>query len=170
MAKSIDIDRLELRASKSAQALKRSYAGPLDVYSYFNTLHDAQDYARTSPVAYVGQILTVVNEDEPDKKPEAYKIVDIAGTLEPLGQGEIPIATDTTTGVVKVDGTSITVTADGTISAVGGGPGVTVDDHLSTTSTNPVQNKVITEKINDLEDNEMKTRLEGTTLVFYKQS
>lgn len=33
-----------------------------------------------------------------------------------------------------------------------GGPSITVDDTLSTTSTNPVQNKVITEKINTKQD------------------
>lgn len=37
------------------------------------------------------------------------------------GTGDIPIATTTTAGKVKPDGTTITVTDDGTISAVGGG-------------------------------------------------
>ena len=37
------------------------------------------------------------------------------------GTGDIPIATTTTAGKVKPDGTTITITNDGTISAVGGG-------------------------------------------------
>lgn len=37
------------------------------------------------------------------------------------GGGDVPIATPTRAGKVKPDGTTITVTADGTISAVGGG-------------------------------------------------
>lgn len=37
------------------------------------------------------------------------------------GTGDIPIATTTTAGKVKPDGTTITITDDGTISAVGGG-------------------------------------------------
>ena len=37
------------------------------------------------------------------------------------GTGDIPIATSTTAGKVKPDGTTITITDDGTISAVGGG-------------------------------------------------
>ena len=37
------------------------------------------------------------------------------------GSGDIPIATTTTAGKVKPDGTTITITDDGTISAIGGG-------------------------------------------------
>ena len=37
------------------------------------------------------------------------------------GTGDVPIATTTTAGKVKPDGTTITITDDGTISAVGGG-------------------------------------------------
>ena len=50
-------------------------------------------------------------------------------------------ATTTELGPVKVDGTTITVDADGTIH---GTNQTTVDSSLSSTSTNPVQNKVIT--------------------------
>lgn len=53
------------------------------------------------------------------------------------GTGDIPIATTTTAGKVKPDGTTITITNDGTISAVGGGGGgATIDD--STTATTSV--------------------------------
>lgn len=54
------------------------------------------------------------------------------------GTGDIPIATTTTAGKVKPDGTTITITDDGTISAVGGGSGggAAIDD--STTATTSV--------------------------------
>ena len=53
------------------------------------------------------------------------------------GTGNVPIATTTTAGKVKPDGTTITITDDGTISAVGGGGGgATIDD--STTATTSV--------------------------------
>lgn len=53
------------------------------------------------------------------------------------GSGDIPIATTTTAGKVKPDGTTITITDDGTISAVSsGGGGATIDD--STTATTSV--------------------------------
>lgn len=53
---------------------------------------------------------------------------------------ELPAST-TNLGPVKVDGTTITASADGTLTAVAQ---MTVDSALSTTSTNPVQNKVVT--------------------------
>lgn len=60
-------------------------------------------------------------------------------------EGMIPnIATTTTPGIVKPDGTTITVEEDGTISAVQ----ATIDSALSTTSTNAVQNAVITNALN----------------------
>lgn len=48
------------------------------------------------------------------------------------GTGDIPIATTTTAGKVKPDGTTITITDDGTISAVGGGSAPT---NMVTTDT-----------------------------------
>lgn len=57
------------------------------------------------------------------------------------GAADIPIATKTTLGGVKV-GDGVNVAADGTISV----DGETVDAALSETSENPVQNKVVTAK------------------------
>lgn len=48
------------------------------------------------------------------------------------GTGDIPIATTTTAGKVKPDGTTITITDDGTISTVGGG---SVPTNMVTTDT-----------------------------------
>lgn len=50
------------------------------------------------------------------------------------GTGDIPIATTTTAGKVKPDGETITITDDGTISAVGGG-GATINDSTTTTTS-----------------------------------
>ena len=49
------------------------------------------------------------------------------------GTGDVPIATTTTAGKVKPDGTTITITDDGTISAVGGGG--SVPTNMVTTDT-----------------------------------
>lgn len=52
------------------------------------------------------------------------------------GTGDIPIATTTTAGKVKPDGETITITDDGTISAVGGGSGgATINDSTTTTTS-----------------------------------
>lgn len=48
------------------------------------------------------------------------------------GAGDVPIATTTTAGKVKPDGTTITITDDGTISAIGGGSAPT---NMVTTDT-----------------------------------
>ena len=54
-------------------------------------------------------------------------------------------------GIVRI-GSGIDVNGEGVISVSGGGGGeITVDSSFSTTSTNPVQNKVITSKINGID-------------------
>ena len=55
-------------------------------------------------------------------------------------------ATTTTAGVFKV-GTNLSIDSNGVLSATGGAT-ITVDSALSTTSTNPVQNAVITNALN----------------------
>lgn len=56
------------------------------------------------------------------------------------GAGDIPIATTTTAGKVKPDGTTITITDDGTISAVGGG---SAPANMMTTDTNQTIDRAI---------------------------
>lgn len=58
----------------------------------------------------------------------------------------IPTASASTLGGIKV-GENLTIAADGTLSAEAAS--ITVDSALSTVSTNPVQNKVVTQAIND---------------------
>lgn len=61
----------------------------------------------------------------------------------------IPIATTTTAGGIIV-GNGLEVNAGGVVSVAGGI--ITIDDELSTTSENPVQNKVITTTLNSKAD------------------
>lgn len=43
---------------------KRQGAFPLERYSLFNTLAEAQAYASSNPIAYIGQIVTVVTQKD----------------------------------------------------------------------------------------------------------
>ena len=72
----------------------------------------------------------------------AQSATDAAASAQAAAQSaaSIGIATTSDAGIVKPDGTTITVDSDGTIH---GNESVTVDTELSTTSENPVQNKVI---------------------------
>lgn len=57
-------------------------------------------------------------------------------------------ASASTAGVIKV-GTNLSIDANGVLSAAGGST-ITVDNTMSTTSTNPVQNRVITNTVNPI--------------------
>lgn len=59
----------------------------------------------------------------------------------------VDIATTEKAGIVKPDGTTITIDEDGTLHGVAK---ITVDNALSSTSTNPVQNKVVTSNLTDI--------------------
>lgn len=59
----------------------------------------------------------------------------------------VDIATTEKAGIVKPDGTTITADEDGTLHGVAK---ITVDTALSSTSTNPVQNKVVTSNLTDI--------------------
>lgn len=84
---------------------------------------------------------------------DTYKIVIIAnGAAASSGGGgepyTLPVASTSVLGGVKIDGTTITIDANGVIS---GSANITVDSALSSTSTNPVQNKVIYEALGNIE-------------------
>ena len=55
-------------------------AFPLDASCKFDTLADALDYAQNNPIAYIGQILGVINSTTSD----AY-IIEPDKSLKPLG-------------------------------------------------------------------------------------
>lgn len=72
-------------------AFSRQDSFPLDKTSQYGSYTEAKTYAQTSPLAYVGQVLSVVENGESKQ----YQIKDTAGTLEPLGGlGDIGVATD----------------------------------------------------------------------------
>jgi hypothetical protein len=75
---------------------------------------------------------------------DTYKIVIIsngAGSSSGSGSYVLPTASTTTLGGVRIDGSSITIN-NGVISS-------TVDSTLSSTSTNPVQNRVLYPSLNE---------------------
>lgn len=62
------------------KAMARGQCFPLDSTEIWDSLEDAQNYAQTDSVAYVGQTLKVKNADSVD----VYVIKDISGTLAKL--------------------------------------------------------------------------------------
>lgn len=58
---------------------------PLDPTALYYSLEDAKSYATTSGIAYVGQIVVVV--DESNSNSTAYIIKDTAGNLQEIGAG-----------------------------------------------------------------------------------
>ena len=84
---------------------RRGNPNPLDNSSVWASLEAAQAYAATDPVAYVGQILTVV--DNVEGVATVYAIQDEAGTLKKVGTSPVG------------DEATITVAEDGTVSLYG---------------------------------------------------
>lgn len=66
-------------------AFSRQDGFPLDKTSVYGSLEEAQTYAQTSPLAYVGQVLSVVV----DGVSTTYQIKNTEGELEPLGTGDL---------------------------------------------------------------------------------
>ena len=84
---------------------RRGNPNPLDNSSVWASLAEAQNYAATDPVAYVGQVLTVV--DNANGAATVYAIQDEAGTLKKVGTSPVG------------DESTITVAEDGTVSLFG---------------------------------------------------
>ena len=66
-------------------AFSRQDSFPLDKTGVYGSLAAAQTYAQTSPLAYVGQVLSVVV----DGASTIYQIKNAAGDLEALGTGDL---------------------------------------------------------------------------------
>lgn len=89
--------------------------------------------------------------------------------IDNSGHISVPVATESSVGVVKA-GTGLSVASDGTLTATGTYDlpeatkttlgGVYMDDELSTTSTHPVQNAVVSLELQELGDDI--TTLNGT--------
>lgn len=71
-------------------SMKRQDAFALDPTCVWPSLAEAQNYAKTNPTAYIGQVLSVVS----DGAATAYTIKNAAGDLAPLGATAVDIATD----------------------------------------------------------------------------
>lgn len=76
MAINIDTSTIK-NITEYPNSFKRQGAFPLERYSIFNTLADAEAYAKSNPIAYVGQIITVVDAGGTS----IYKINNAAGDL-----------------------------------------------------------------------------------------
>ena len=78
---------------------RRGNPNPLDNSSVWASLEAAQNYAANDPVAYVGQILTVViTAEDGTTSVKAYSIQDEAGTLKEVGS--VPVGDGLTIEVV----------------------------------------------------------------------
>lgn len=67
------------------KAMSRGNPIALDASAVWYTYAELENYAKTNPVAYVGQILSLVDEDQ--QTATAYIITDAAGTLQKIGTG-----------------------------------------------------------------------------------
>ena len=71
-------------------SMKRQDAFSLDPTCVWPSMADAQNYAKTNPTAYIGQLLSVIV----DGVATPYVIQNAAGDLAPLGAASVDIATD----------------------------------------------------------------------------
>lgn len=107
--------------------------------------------------ACAGLVVSVVNDPE-DSKNGLYLLLDddysstsnwkfIGSDVDLSSKQDVLVSGQ---NIKTINGNSLL--GSGNLQIQGEGPSITVDDTLSTTSTNPVQNKVITEKINTKQD------------------
>lgn len=107
--------------------------------------------------ACAGLVVSVINDPE-DSKNGLYLLLDddysqtsnwkfIGSDVDLSSKQDVLVSGQ---NIKTINGNSLL--GSGNLEIQGGGSSITVDDTLSTTSTNPVQNKVITEKINTKQD------------------
>ena len=70
------------------KAMKRGNPIPLDASAVWYSLSELQNYAATNPVAYVGQILSLVDADN-NNAVTAYIITDTAGSIQEVGSATL---------------------------------------------------------------------------------
>lgn len=84
------------------KAMSRTNALPLDASSVWYAYADMEAYAKNNPTAYVGQVLSLV--DEANNSATAYVIVDTEGTLREVGSAthgdDKTITLDPATGIL----------------------------------------------------------------------
>lgn len=67
--------------------IQRGNPIPLDKYAVWYDEALMRDYAKNNPVAYVGQFLSLVNEDA--NTTTAYMIINVAGDIQEIGAGSM---------------------------------------------------------------------------------
>lgn len=92
-------------------SIRRGNPFPIDEYSVWYDMEELTTYAQSSPVAYVGQVVTLVNEKE--NTVEAYMIQNAAGNLMKLAS--TTASGDLTEDVLELQGkVSVLETSVGT--------------------------------------------------------
>lgn len=104
MAINVDISKIT-GINQVGNSYQRKSAVPLDYFSFFNTKVEAETYAASNPVAYVGQYLAYADENQ-DGKIVACIIENAAGSLREVG-------------AVNPDNKTIEVNAEGAIALFG---------------------------------------------------
>ena len=103
-------------------SIRRGNPFPVDEYSVWYDMGELTTYATTSPVAYVGQIVTLVNEDE--STVEAYMIQNTAGNLMKLAS--TTASGDLTEDVLELQGKVSNLEA--AVGTKGDDSGITAND------------------------------------------
>lgn len=113
-------------------SFSRQEPTPLEAHSLFTSKTDAENYAKNDPVAYVGQIIVVI--DATNKVCTPYVISDTTGTLGEIG-GNVDLddyvtgpssSTDTAIAVFNgtdgktIKNTGVTINSSNVISTAGG--------------------------------------------------
>lgn len=102
MAINVDISKIA-GINQVGNSYQRKSAVPLDYYSLFNTRAEAEAYAVSNPVAYVGQVISYIDNGEV----KVCYIADAAGTLKQVGTAP------------NGDNKTTEVSADGVIALLG---------------------------------------------------
>ena len=102
MAINVDISKIT-GINQVGNSYQRKSAVPLDYYSLFNTKAEAETYAASNPVSYVGQVISYIDEG----KVKVCVIENAAGSLKEVGTAPIG------------DGKTIEVSAEGAVALLG---------------------------------------------------
>lgn len=90
--------------------IRRGNPNPLDNSEVWSSLESAESYASSSPIAYVGQAISVVSrDDEGALNAKRYIIINEEGTLQEVGSGGSSVQVDNKTisndsGIIAIKG------------------------------------------------------------------
>lgn len=86
------LEKVNYSTMSMPKAMNRTNPAPLDASAVWTSLEDLKNYAQTNAVAYVGQILSLVEYDAETaeiSKVKAYIIKDKAGNVEEVGSATL---------------------------------------------------------------------------------